>query len=453
MSTSLVIVGGRILDPAQGLDFIGDLLIIQGKIAEAGSSISSAQVSRKLKADGMVVCPGFIDLHCHLRDPGFVDKETIASGTKAAAHGGFTTVCCMPNTRPPIDNQAIVNYVKQKALAEGSVRVLPIGCITKGRNGMELAAMAELAQAGVIAYSDDGNPVLNSRLMRNALENSCVLGLPIIDHCEDTALTEGGVMNEGEIAVSLGLPGMPAAAEEIMVARDIALAHLTGAILHIAHVSTVGSVELIRRAKEQGLPVTAEVTPHHLTLSQEAVIGKQVANGGTNAYDTNTKVNPPLRSRRDIAALIQALREGVIDAIATDHAPHTIQDKACKYEVAAFGISGLETALGSLMSLVHRGELDLTTIISRLTAGPARVIETGLRHQLSSQGSLKVGVPGDITILDPEREWLVEPEAFASKGKNTPLAGFHLRGKVMATIVGGKVVYKDDSVILEENNE
>jgi len=246
---------------------------------------------------------------------------------------------------------------------------------------------------------------------------------------------------------------MPAAAEEIMVSRDIALAHLTGASLHIAHVSTEGSVELIRRAKEMGLSVTAEVTPHHLTLSQEAVIAKQSGNGPPTLYDTNTKVNPPLRSRRDIAALIHALREGVIDAIATDHAPHTIHDKACKYEAAAFGISGLETALGSLMSLVHRGELDLATIIRGLTISPARIIETGLRHQPGSHGSLKIGVSGDVTIFDPDLEWVVKPEDFASKGKNTPLAGFQLRGKVMATIVGGKIVYKDDSITLEEGNE
>jgi len=453
MSTALVIVGGRILDPAQRLDFTGDLLIVQGKIAEVSTGIPPRRGSRRLKANGLVVCPGFIDLHCHLRDPGFEDKETIASGTRAAAQGGFTTVCCMPNTEPPIDSQATVDYVKQKAHAEGIVHVLPIGCITKGRKGMELVDMAELASAGVVAYSDDGQPVLNSRLMRYALEYSCAFGLPVIDHCEDTALTEGGVMNEGEVALRLGLPGMPAAAEEIMVARDIALARLTGARLHIAHVSTEGSVELIHRAKESGLPVTAEVTPHHLTLSQEAVMGKQVGFGSARAYDTNTKVNPPLRSRRDIEALIQALREGVIDAVATDHAPHTVLDKLCEYKAAAFGISGLETALGSLMSLVHRGELDLTTIICRLTAGPARVIETGLRHQPGSQGSLKVGLPGDVTIFDPEREWMVDPETLASKGKNTPLAGCLLRGRVMATIVGGQVAYKDDSIMLEESNE
>ena len=328
----------------------GSLLIADGKIAWLGTGEPETcrlMITTIIDAENLIACPGFIDLHCHLRDPGFEEKETIATGTRAAARGGFTTVCCMPNTEPPIDNRSVVDYVKNKAAQEGAVRVLPIGCITKGRKGEALAEMGELAQAGVVAFSDDGNPVMNSRLMRQALDYSRAFGLPVIEHCEDKVLAEGGQMNEGIISTRLGLAGMPAAAEESMVARDIALAELTGARLHIAHVSTAGSVELVRAAKRKGIKVTAEVTPHHLTLTEEKVMG----------YDTNAKVNPPLRTSKDIEALIQGLKDNTIDAIATDHAPHTEVEKLCEFAYAPFGISILETALGMLMGLVHEGKI------------------------------------------------------------------------------------------------
>jgi len=430
----LLIQGGRIIDPSQGIDITGSLLIAEGKILWLGKGEKTPPQPDYdvLPARGLVVCPGFIDLHCHLRQPGFEEKETIATGTKAAARGGFTTICCMPNTSPPLDNQTVVEYIKSKSASEGVVRVLPIGCISKGRKGEELAEMGELASAGVIAFSDDGEPALNSHLMRQALDYSRAFDLPIIDHCEDKALTEGGQMNEGIISTRLGLRGIPNAAEEIIVARDLALAQLTGSRLHIAHVTTEGSVELIRRAKEKGIKITAEVTPHHLTLTEERVIG----------YDTNAKVNPPLRTKRDIKALIQGLNDNTIDIIATDHAPHTEADKLCEFDLAPFGISGLETALGSLMSLVHDREISLVTLIAKLTYEPARIIG----NKYSKLGTLAIGAPADVTLFDPTLEWVVDTKAFASKGRNTPLAGERLKGKVMATIFQGKLVYKDDSI-------
>ncbi len=428
----LLIRGGRIIDPSQGIDHVGDLFILDGKVAWLGEGKTPASGYSVREAKGLVVCPGFIDLHCHLRQPGFEDKETIASGTQAAARGGFTTVCCMPNTNPPIDSAAVVEFIQNVSQAEAAVRVLPVGCITKGRQGEELAEMAELAAAGVVAFSDDGSPVSDAQLMRHALEYSLAFGRPLISHCEDLSLAQGGVMNDGWVATRLGLRGIPAAAEEAMVSRELALAELTGARLHIAHVSTAGSVDLIRRAKESGEKVTAEVTPHHLTLTETLLL--------SSPYDTNAKVNPPLRTERDIEALLLGLEEGVIDVIATDHSPHTVVDKLCEFDAAAFGISNFETALGSLMSLVHQGKLDLVTLISRLTVEPARILG---REEL---GTLRVGMVGDITIFDTEAEWVVRPEEFVSRGKNTPLAGAVLKGKVMATVVGGEVVYKDESV-------
>jgi dihydroorotase len=425
----LLIQGSRIIDPSQGIDEISNLLITEGKISWLGKGTPPQTDYNTLNAKGLIVCPGFIDLHCHLRQPGFEEKETIATGIRAAARGGFTTICCMPNTNPPLDSQSVIDYVKSKAATEGVVRVLPIGCISKDRMGQELAKFDELALAGVIAYSDDGKPALNSRIMRQALDYGRALDLPIIDHCEDTTLTEGGQMNEGVISTKLGLPGMPAVAEEIIVARDLALARLTGARLHIAHVTTAGSVDLIRHAKEKGVKVTAEATPHHLTLTEEKVVG----------YDTNAKVNPPLRTEQDIQALIQGLKENVIDIIATDHAPHSEVDKLCEFALATFGISGFETALGSLMSLVHNGELTLATLIAKLTREPAKIIG----DKYGKLGTLAVGTLADIAVFDPNREWVVDTSAFASKGKNTPLAGSTLKGKVMATISQGKPVYEE----------
>ena len=384
----------------------------------------------------MVVCPGFIDLHCHLRQPGFEEKETVATGTRAAAKGGFTTVCCMPNTKPPIDKAEVVEYVKSVAAKEGVIRVLLVGCITEGREGGKLAEFSELSASGVVAFSDDGSPVMDSNIMRGALEYSQESGLPIIDHCEDLAFSRDGVMNEGSLAAKLKLKGIPTCAEESMVARDIRLARTVGGKLHIAHVSTAGSVELVRIAKEEGISITAEVTPHHLTLTEKAVVG----------YNTNAKVNPPLRTPKDVEALISGLKEGVIDAVATDHAPHTAEDKDCDFNRAAFGISGFETALSSLMTLVHQGKLDLVTLISKLTCEPASILR---RDDI---GTLKQGAVADVVIFDPNKEWVVNPKEFISKGKNTPLAGRLLKGKVILTLFGGTVVY-EDGVLLHHEKE
>jgi len=438
MTKSLFIQGGQIIDPSQGIEAIGNLLITEGKISWLGKGKETPPQPDYdiLNAKGLIVCPGFIDLHCHLRQPGDEEKETIATGTRAAARGGFTTICCMPNTSPPLDNQTAIEFIKSKSASEGVVRVLPIGCISKGRKGEELSEMGELASVGVIAFSDDGEPVLSSYLMRQALDYSRAFDLPIIDHCEEKALTEGGQMNEGVISTRLGLRGIPSAAEEIAIARDLALAELTGGRLHIAHVSTEGSVELIRRAKDKGIKVTAEVTPHHLTLTEERVLG----------YDTNAKVNPPLRTKQDIKALIQGLNDNTIDIIATDHAPHTEADKLCEFDLAPFGISSLETALGSLMGLVHSGEISLVTLITKLTHEPARII--GNRY--GGLGTLAIGAPADVTIFDPNLEWVVEPKDFASKGKNTPFAGETLKGRVMATIYGGNLAYKDENIKIKE---
>jgi len=435
-SMPLLIRGGHVIDPSQGIDQVGDVLIVQGKIVQVGGTVVLSE-TLNLNATGLVVCPGFIDLHCHLREPGFEDKETIATGTKAAATGGFATVCCMANTNPPLDNPAIVAWLRQKAIKEALVHVLPVACITKGRKGEELTEMAELAEAGVLAFSDDGDPVTSSQLMRDAMNHSLALGLPVIDHCEDKVLSGGGIINEGRVSAESGLKGIPAAAEEVMVARDLILAEMTGARVHIAHVSTEGSVELIRHAKEEGVSVTAEVTPHHLTLTEERILGRD----SSKPFDTNAKVNPPLRTKEDVEALIRGLKDGVVDAIATDHAPHTLADKNRGLELAAFGISGFETAFACLMSLVHEGRISLTMLLSKLTCEPAKIIGRG-----GELATLKAGSPANITIFDPDRGWIVDSRNFTSKGKNTPYDGYKFRGKVMVTLVDGKIIYEDDSV-------
>jgi dihydroorotase len=449
----ILIKNGNLIDPGRGMNQVADLVIDEGKITQLGRGIPIRPVQEVIDATGWAVCPGFIDLHCHLREPGFEEKETIATGTKAAAAGGFVAVCCMANTNPPIDNRAMVEWVKQKASGEGVVHVFPIGCVTRDRKGEELCDMAELAEAGVVAFSDDGAPVVSSQVMHRALEYSHALGLPVVDHCEDRRLSNDGVVNEGWVSAKLCVKGIPTSAEEMMVARDLALAKLANARIHIAHVSTCGSVELIRRAKEEGILVTAEVTPHHLTLTEERVIAspspsllhKEGAESSqlsaVSSYDTNAKVNPPLRTEDDITCLMEGLKNGVLDAIATDHAPHTLADKDCGLEMAAFGISGFETAFGALMGLVHKGEISLVTLISKLTCEPARIV--GKDGEL---GMLKVGSPANITIFDPDREWVVNSSKFASKGKNTPFDGCKFKGKVMVTIVDGEVVYMDDSL-------
>ena len=436
----LLIRGGRILDPGAGVDKVGDILIQDGRIAalQPGIKENGATV---IDAKGLVVCPGLVDIHCHLRDPGFEYKETIETGTLAAARGGFTTVCCMPNTQPPIDSRATVEYIQRTASLTAAVRVLPIGCVSKGRQGKELAELGDLADAGVVAFSDDGSAVADAALMRKALEYCRALGLPISDHCEEPSLARDGVMHEGWVAARLGLRGQPAAAEESLVARDIALAELTGSPVHIAHVSTRGSVDLIRQAKARGAPVTAEVTPHHLTLTHESVMSSPSLPDEL-AYDTDAKVYPPLRTADDVAACVEGLRDGTIDAIATDHAPHAPVDKLCEFDDAPGGISGFETALGLVLSLVHGGKLELATVIEKMTAGPVAALGLDRHEGLAGLGSLAAGAPADVTVFDPNAEWTVTPERFASKGRNTPLAGRVLKGQVVMTISGGRIPWK-----------
>ncbi len=441
----VLIKGARIVDPGRGVDAVGDVLTRDGRIVSAGPVLSPSDLpdgTHSIPANGLVVTPGFIDLHTHLREPGFEYKETIATGTQAAARGGFTTLCCMPNTLPAIDNEAVVDLVKGRAEAEGVVRVFPIGCVTKGRQGKELAEMEELAAAGVVAYSDDGDPVADANLMRLALTYTLDLAMPIINHCQEHSLCSGGVMAEGWAATRLGLPGIPAAAEEAMISRDLALAEMTGGFLHLAHLSTAGSVDLVRQARRRGVSVTCEVCPQHLVLTDDWVLGyggdPQRTAGPLN-YDTSTKVYPPLRSRSDVEALIEGLAEGVIDCIATDHAPHEIASKRVTYEEASFGISVLETALGSLMSLVHEGRISLNTLVERLTVGPSKV----LGPSFEQFATLEPGSPADLALLDPNAEWTVDTRLFASKGRNTPLDGATLKGRVVATMVEGRLVYQD----------
>ena len=374
----------------------------------------------RIDCRGLTLLPGFVDLHCHLREPGLEHKETIRTGTAAAAAGGFTTVCCMPNTEPAIDTLATLRLVQDTARSQGAVRVLPIAAVTRGRAGSELTDMAELAGAGAVAFSDDGSPVADSRLMRLALEYAASFGRPVIDHCEDPRLTAGGAMHEGAVSERLGLPGWPTAGEEVMVARDIALAAQTGAHVHLAHLSTAPAVELVRAAKRRGIHVTAEVTPHHLTLTDA-----WVERGG---YDTNCKVNPPLRTDADRAALLEGLIDGTIDAIATDHAPHARVEKECEFESAAFGISNLETAFGSLMGLVHTGQLPFEVLVDKLTRGPAAVLGLSLPED-------------DWTLVDPDAEWMVDVDRFRSRGRNSPLHGQRLTGRVLLTVCRGVVAF------------
>ena len=445
MPEALLIRGARVLDPSSGMDQTGDLLIADGLIQRVGDTLRDGDVPpdcRVVPSNGLVACPGFIDLHCHLREPGYEDKETILTGSQAAARGGFTTLCCMPNTNPPIDNAGTVEFIQRKAREANLVRVLPIGCVSKGRAGQEMAELWELAQAGAVGFSDDGSPVGDSNLMRQALSYASALGRPVIDHCEELALTQDAVVNEGWISNRLGLVGWPKEAEENLMARDITLAELTGGRLHLAHLTTARSVELVGAAKERGLRVTAEVTPHHLTLSEQWVLGHNEwgpLEGPLTAYayDPTTRVNPPLRTQEDRESLVRGLRDGVIDAIATDHAPQTFVDKVDTFEAAAVGISGLETALGALLMLVHRGEVALMTVVAGLTAGPASV----LGDEYRDLAALRIGTAADVVLLDPDVEWVVRAKEFASKGKNSPLEGVTLQGKVVLTLVGGRPVF------------
>ena len=423
----LLVKGGRVVDPSQGIDRALDVLLVDGKVEKLAARIP-ARGAEVIEAGGLVVCPGFIDIHTHLREPGREDKETIASGTRAAAAGGFTAVCAMPNTHPVNDTAGITRAIVEKARAEGSVRVYPIGAITRGQLGEELAEFGDLQEAGCVAFSDDGKPVASARMMRRALEYARTFGLVLIDHCEEPTLAEKACMNEGPVSTVLGLRGAPAAGEAIMVERDVLLAELTGGRVHIAHLSAAASLDAVRRGKARGVKVTAEVTPHHLFLTDEAV--------RETGYDTNTKMNPPLRAEPDRAALIEGLRDGTIDCIATDHAPHTVDDKHVEYDQAAFGIVGLETAVPLCLDrLVGAGLVELSQLVALLSTNPARVL--GL-----AGGTLAPGSPADLTLLDLTKRRTVDPARFESRSRNTPFGGLALRGWPAATIVAGRVAWK-----------
>ncbi len=421
----LAITGGRVIDPESGTDRVADVCVRDGIIKSVGKTAGKMRAREVIDARGKIVVPGLIDMHTHLREPGREDEETIYTGSCAAVAGGFASVCCMPNTNPPIDNQETVRFVYQKA-KDAKCRVYCVGCVTKGQKGEELTEMNDLVQAGVVAVSDDGRPVASGQVMRNALEYSKMFDLPVISHCEDASLSDSGVMHEGLVSTELGMCGMPSAAEEVMVARDIMLGDFTGARVHIAHVSTEGSVELIRLAKKRGIRVSCEATPHHFTLTHEII----------RTFDTNAKVNPPLRTEGDVQAIKRGLKDGTIDCIATDHAPHSIEEKEVEFDFAPFGLVGLETALGLVVTeLIDRRILTWAQALAKLTINPARIL--GLET-----GRLKANSPADITIIDPKASWTVDPSRFQSKSKNSPFGGRKLRGKVVCTIVDGKVAHR-----------
>jgi len=421
MSARVWIHGGRVVDPSQGLDGSADVILEDGRIAAIGPGLQAPEDAESIDASGLVVAPGLIDLHVHLREPGGEHKETIATGARAAVAGGFTTVWTMPNTSPPIDNPAAVGYVKAAGESAQGARVMPIGAATIGQQGKQMTEIGELVAAGAVGVSDDGYPVRDSNLMRRLLEYTQTFGIAVIQHEEDVELAAGGVMNEGSVATALGLRGIPNCAEAAMVARDVMLAELTGGHLHVCHVSARETVEQLRLARDKGLTVTSEVTPHHLILTEEMARG----------YNTEAKVNPPLRTEADVEAVRQALVDGVIDVIATDHAPHHYEEKEREFDDAPFGINGLETAFGlSMKALVEPGFMTLADLIDRMSCAPARIM--GLET-----GSLRAGALADVVLLAPDDVWTVEPEHFASKSRNTPIAGWSLPGRVRRTLVSG----------------
>ncbi len=421
---NLIVKGGRIFDPSQNLDRVGDLVIRDGKIAGIETAAAAGGDFQVLEAKGLLVTPGWVDIHCHFREPGQGHKETIKTGSQSGAAGGFTSVACMANTNPVNDSPFVTSYLIQRIAAEAEINVYVIGAVTKGLLGEELAPMGAMFEAGIVAVSDDGKTVMNSYLMRKAMDYAKRFDLVVIVHCEDSHLKGQGVMNEGFHSAKYGLRGIPKASEEIMVARDISLAELTGCRLHVAHVSTKGSVELIRQAKARGVRVTAEVTPHHLTLTDEAV----------GNYDTNTKVAPPLRETEDIAALRSALADGTIDALATDHAPHAVEEKEVEYDLAEFGMVGLETAFPLYYQTVLDGRVSLKRLVEALTICPARIIGV-------PKGTLAVGVDADVTVADLERRFTIDRFGFKSKSQNSPFHGRAVQGCAAYTIVRGKVVH------------
>ena len=430
MSRATLLRGGRIVDPSQSLDEVGDLFLSGGRVEAVGGRIDAGSRDDVDVVDcaDLVVSPGFIDVHCHLREPGREDVETIATGARAAAAGGFTAVCAMPNTDPVTDNQAAVGFIIRQASLARASRVYPIGAISLGQKGESLAEFGEMVGAGAVAVSDDGKPVASAHMMRTALEYARTFGIPVADHCEEPTLAHGGAMNEGVVGARLGLKGIPSEAEEIMAIRDILLARRTGGHIHLCHMSTRGSVELIRWGKDRGISVTAEVCPHHLSLTEDAVEG----------YNTNAKMNPPLRGAADVEALREAVRDGTIDVIATDHAPHHYDEKEREFADAPNGIIGLETALAvNITWLVETGLIEVPLLVERMACAPARVFKL-------SGGTLRRGAEADVTVFDPTVEWLVDPSRFRSKGRNTPYAGMRLRGRVRLTVVEGRVIYRAD---------
>ena len=426
MSETLFIEGGRVVDPASGVDGVRTVVVRDGKIAEVGERVERPRDARAIDARGKWVTPGFVDLHVHLREPGQEYKETVATGARAAVAGGFTTICAMPNTKPVNDNASVTELVLARAAAAGLARVLPVGCISRAHGGEDLAEYGELRAAGCVAVSDDGKPVVSSSLMRRVLEYARAFGLVVAVHEEDPALVGKGVMHEGAASTRLGLKGIPAAAEDVMVVRDLALLELTGGRLHVQHVSTKGAVRAIREAKKRGLAVTAEATPHHLALTDEDV--------AASGYSTDFKMNPPLRSVEDVKAVGEGLADGTLDAIATDHAPHSAVEKDLEFDAAMNGIVGLETAFSVCLGLVRTGVLSERRLIEALTVGPARAF--GL-----AAGTLARGAAADVAVLDPAAEWTVDPEKLHSKGKNTPWKGKRLPGRCVYTIVGGRIVH------------
>ena len=422
----MLLKGGRVIDPAPQLDQTADVLIENGRIAAVEPNIAAGDGVETVDVSGLVVAPGLIDVHVHFREPGKEEAETVATGARSAAAGGFTSVCAMPNTEPVTDNQAAVGFVVKQASAANSARVYPYGTISTGQRGEHLAEFGKLIEAGAVAMSDDGHPVVSSHLMRTALEYAQVFGIPVANHCEELTLAHQGTMHEGVVSTRLGLKGIPAAAEDIMVARDVILSELTGGHIHLCHISTRGSADIIRRAKDGGIRVTAEVTPHHLTLTHEECEG----------YNTNAKMNPPLREEADVAALREALRDGTIDMIATDHAPHHYEAKERDFDDAPFGIIGLETALGlGIKELVGGSVLSLPDLIRRMSTEPARAFHL-------EGGTLGKGKPADVVVFDPDATWTVDPTRFYSKSRNTPYADHVLSGRVERTIVGGRTVYE-----------
>ncbi len=422
---NVLLKGGRLIDPATGRDEVIDLYIRDERIERLSASISADKGMEVMDLKGKIVAPGFLDMHVHLREPGFEHKETVATGCAAAAAGGFTAVCCMPNTNPAIDDVSVVRFIRDRAATAlgGLVDVHPIAAVTIGRKGEHLAPIAELSETGVVAFTDDGDPVQDAEIMRRSLEYAAMFNKPIIQHAQDLPMTKGGAMNEGFMSTTLGLPGMPSAAEDVMISRDILLSEYTGGQYHVAHMSTARAVDLVRDARKRGLRVTCEVTPHHFTLTDEAVRG----------YDTNTKMNPPLRTRQDVDAMKEGLRDGTIDVIATDHAPHSHDEKQVEFQSAPFGIVGLETAIGlTITGLVQTGVLTLAQVIDKLSTNPRRILHLPAIRIVE-------GEKANLTIFDASAEWMVDPTKFQSKSKNTPFTSYRLTGKPFAVINHGKV--------------